>query len=404
MVAGVADQAVNSGTNFATAFVAGRLLTPDHFGIFVIALSAGYIALGMQRAVVGDPLLAYASAFDGDERRRLLGDAVTTALLVGVVVALLGLGAWATGFAETRDVVWLVPWLPAVLVQDAGRYAFLCARRPDRALILDVVWALAQAVVVAYVIVSGHATPATLAATWGAGGLAGAMAYLVMTRTLPWQGNPRRWLAQSGHLSGWFTPAAILSQTQYQIVLLLVAGLLSPAATGALRAVQLLVLQPIQTTMIAATSLLVPRAAGMFAAGRLDALRRSTWRLAGVFALLGTLALLAIPLRHVILSLLFPKFRGYAGLVAPVAVQAVMYTFLAPVVATMRGLQRARDLFAVQVAFAAATLTAVVLTALTGTPVAVAWGLTAASTVLVSLTALACRRALASAPASQPVA
>jgi len=403
VAAGVADQAVNSGTNFATAFIAGRLLSPDHFGIFILALSAGYVALGVQRAVVGDPLLAYASAFDGDERRGLIRDAVTSALVVGVAVALLGLGAWATGSAETRDVVWLVPWIPAVLVQDAGRYAFLCARRPDRALALDVAWAVVQGVAVAVVITNGWSSPAALAATWGIGGLGGAVAYLLMTRTLPWQGSPRRWLSRSGHLSGWFTPSALLSQTQYQIVLVLVATLLSPAATGALRAIQLLVLQPVQTTIIAMTSLLVPRAAALAATREFDELRRSTWRLAGLFAAVGMLALLAIPLRHVILSLLFPHFSAYAGLFPPVAVQAVMYAFAAPLTACLRGLQRARDLFVVQVIFAAVTLTAVFSASTAGTAVAVAWGLTAAGGVLVTATALTCRRELARASRGQPI-
>jgi Na+-driven multidrug efflux pump len=85
-----------------------------------------------------------------------------------------------------------------------------------------------------------------------------------------------------------------------------------------------------------------------------------------------------------------------------VALQALMYAFQAPVVATLRGMQRARDLFVVQVIFSVATLTVAATAALTGTAVTVAWALSAAGAVMVGGMVVACYRALSRAPAGRP--
>lgn len=380
---GIADQIISSGTNFATGFVAGRLLDATLFAQFVIALSAAYIALGVQRALVGDPLLAYSAGFEEPERRRMAADATATALWLGVLATGLGVAAWATGWSLTRDMIWLAPWIPAVLVQDAGRYVYLAARRPDQALVLDVIWALVQAATVLGVWLLARPGPGLLAAAWGFGALAGALASLAISRRVPWRGSPRAWARESGHLSGWFTPTAILSQTQYQAVLFLVGGLLSADALGGLRGIQLVILQPVQTVMLAVTSLMVPHAARLYASGDRKSLSSSTWRLGAVFLVLGLATVVLVPLRAQFLQLVLPKYVGFAAIVPAIVAQAIVYAFVAPFVSALRGLQRARDLFVIQVLFALLTIAGVIIGARWYGVVGAAWGLTIASVGLV---------------------
>lgn len=380
-LAGIIDQGVSSGTNFLTVLIPGLLFGPEDAGTLVLALSLGYIALGVQRAMVGDPLLAYASAFEEDERRTLVRDATTTALGLGVLAGLIGVIAWSTGSALTADMIWLAPWLPAVLVQDAGRYAFLAARRPDRALILDVVWALAQAAAVVVVLLTGHRTHGAFAAAWGIGALAGAIAYVVISGVNPLRGRPLEWFRKAGHLSGWFTVTAVLAQTQYYLILFVVAIVLDRAATGGLRYMQLLVLQPVQVVLLAAISLLVPRAARLAATGDAGALAHSTGRLARLFGPAALLVLVAIPLRHVAVELIFPRFASFAGVLVPVACSAALYTIQTPFTTALRGMQRARALFVVQILFTVTTVPAALAGAVLGGAVGAAWGLLAGAVV-----------------------
>ncbi len=60
VLAAVVDQALSSGTNFLTAVLAARLLTPESYGSVVLALSVAYSAVGLGRALIGDALLSFA--------------------------------------------------------------------------------------------------------------------------------------------------------------------------------------------------------------------------------------------------------------------------------------------------------------------------------------------------------
>lgn len=393
-MAGVADQVLSSGTNFATAYVASLLLDVTTFSTFVIAFSIVLFALGIQRAVVGFPLLSHASTFDEPQRRRMVDDALASAFVLGVVGAALGLLVWASGVELVHDLVWLAPWLPAVLVQDAARYALLCASRPGGALLLDAVWVVVQAAVMAVAVSTGNVGVGTLSAAWGLGALAGAITFLVGFRAAPWRGRCLRWLRESRHVSGWGTPTMILSQTQQNGVLVLVGAVLAAEAAGGLRAIQLLVLQPVQTLLSAVMVLLVPPIARLRASNDHARLRRTARRLSRLFTAAGLLVLVVVPLRDPLLALLFPKFVDYGSLVLPMAVQVVLTTAALPSQATLRGLNQVRDLFLVQMASVLCAVAGVFVGAALGGVLGVAWALAGATAVLLVASRLTSRRAV----------
>jgi len=65
-----ADQALNSGTNFALSVVIARNVGAAEFGAFGLVFSCYLLAVGFTRAVAGEPLLVRASVGDADERLR----------------------------------------------------------------------------------------------------------------------------------------------------------------------------------------------------------------------------------------------------------------------------------------------------------------------------------------------
>lgn len=372
-VAAVADQAISSGTNFLTSLIAMWLLGPRQFGGLTLALALGYLVLGVARAVIGDPLLAHASAQTDEDRHRMVRDATTTALLLGVVAALVVAGfGMLTG---PRELFWVAPWLVPLLVQDAGRYAALSARHPQGALVLDGVWAGAQAAALVAFWAAGWVSTGMLLAAWGIGAVAGAAWFVAFDGINPLAGRPAAWLAESRHLSGWFTPTALLAQTQYNVVIFLIAALLGKAATGGLRAMQMLVLQPVQTFLLAMTSLLVPRYARQAAAGAYAEVRATTQWLTRLLAGAAVLVLAGIPIGHLLVDHLFTDYRKYLPLLLPIALQTGFYLLTTPFTAALRGMQRGKAVFVTQVVFFAATIPAVVAGALAFGLSGAAWGL-----------------------------
>jgi O-antigen/teichoic acid export membrane protein len=221
--------------------------------------------------------------------------------------------------------------------------------------------------------------PATILTSWGIGAVVALAGYLLRTGARPWRGDPRRWLAETRHLSGWFTATALVGQLQTQAVGFLVAGRIGKPDLAVLRSAQTAFLQPVQNLVTATMGLLVPRSSRLAASGDRAGLHRLTVRLA--LALAGLAALLvavAVPLAHA----LEPYLRGYAAivpLVLPIALQSGVYLVQAPFSAAMRGMHRARLLFVQYCLFTTASLTGLLIGASRHDLLAATWGLVSGS-------------------------
>jgi O-antigen/teichoic acid export membrane protein len=389
VTAGLADQVVIASANAGTTLLALALLDLDRAGVLLLALGIAYLVMYLNRAFVGDVLLALAPRYDGAERAALVRDGLAAAAAVGVAAGavLAAVGAlWpAGGGIDLRDLRWVAPFLPLITLHDTGRCALLAARQPQRALVIDLVWVGAQAAGVLAVAAAARPTAGQLLACWGLGATAGALAYLARAGERPWRGDPRRWVGRTRHLSGWFTATAVVAQLQVQAVAFLVTGGLSQAALSALRGAQAVLLQPVQNFIAAVSALLVPRAARLVgeAAGgaAAAALRRQTGRVAaGLAGLAAALVAVAVPVAGLVLPHL-PKFADLRPLVLPMAVQGGVYLVQVPFTAALRGMHRAGMLFVQYLVFAAASLTALVAGARWAGLAGAAWGLTAGAGV-----------------------
>ncbi|GIH14233.1 hypothetical protein [Rugosimonospora africana] len=398
---GLVDQVVFAVANAANTLLALALLNRADAGIMLLSLGLGYFVIGVSRAFVGEVLLALASRYDDDRRLRLVRNGITAALTNAVIAAVILFLVWlllpAKGGVDLRYLIWVVPFLPSLLLHDTGRYSFLAARTPQRALVIDAVWVGTQLLAVLVMILTGLVSPGGLLFCWGLGATAGATTFLLRSRIKPWSGNARAWLAETRHLSGWFTATALVGQLQGQLVGFLVANRLSPKELSGLRGAQTALLQPVQNFITAVMGLLVPRTSRLAAKATPEAdgrraahqLRRQTRLLALSFAGLAIVMIaIVVPVARLVLVRI-PKFADIAPLALPIAIQPGIYLVQLPFAAAIRGMHRAPLLFFQYLIFTTTSLSGLVAGASAGRLTGAAWGLTTGSAVgLVAMIAM----------------
>jgi O-antigen/teichoic acid export membrane protein len=419
LVSGLADQVVSSGTNFLTSLLTARLLAPDEFGQVVIALTVGALAVAAGRATVGDVLLSLEPSADEAARGRVVSDALSAAVLIGIGALVLGLLAGRLSAPAALAIGAVGVWTPAVVVQDALRYVAFRDQRPERALALDLVWALAQLAGVAVLLLTGRVGMTSLIACWGFGALCAAAAGPRIVRIGPfvrigppvrWPGllprGTRRWLRRTRHLRGWYAGQTLLSQLQGQVVVWTVGAILGTSAVGGLRAVQTLLMMPVSSALLAVQSLIVPAMARHAAAGDLAGLRRSTVRLTWVFgAAAGTVGLAACLLRRPLIDAVFTShFAAYDTLMFPVAATAFCFAVTMPFAAACRGTQNARAVFGLQTSFTVVVVPACIVGAVLFGIDGSAWGMPVAGLAQIVLSRRVFRARLAAAPARPALA
>ncbi|MEJ2866256.1 hypothetical protein WCD74_00675 [Actinomycetospora sp. OC33-EN08] len=398
-VVGVADQLVSSASNYLTAFVASAVLLPGEFGAFVAAYAVVTVLCAAGRAVIGEPLLAHLPTV-GAARRPSLGSSALTASavlgLAGLAVCVVGGIAWSGAVGEA--LLALAVWVPGALVVDAGRHVLLARSDTGRALAVDVVWLVAQGVLLLGAFLTTGFSVASVAAAWGLGALAALVVLVAVSPEARRVLDPRPWFAESRYLSGWFTLTSVLGQAQIYLVLLLAGLVLVADDVAGLRAVQLLVFQPPVTFLAALLVLATPVMARLSVAGDRAGLLRARRTALAATGVVAAVLLAAIPLRDVLMGLLFGQYLGYSGLVAPIVLQTALAAFAVPFLAQVRGERRGGALFGLQVVTAVGMLVGagagLVVGGEAGSAVTgLAWGLTASSLVALAAAVGACRRA-----------
>lgn len=260
----VADQAVSSLSNFVAVAITANVATAGEFGQFSLAYAGLLLFLGAQRALIGETLLVrYSSAgmLDGAARRGVLG---ASAVAAATSLPLLLAGAAVSGPAS--GAIWLVMAgsLPCVLLQDTLRYLFICEGRPDRALLIDGVWAVLSVASMATLAgLSGVPIWAVLLC-WGGGAAAALVLGLLLARSRPSLREGGLWLRTNRNPGLRYLGEFSALNASTFVVLYLLALPLGAAGVGALRAAQLL-FSPLNTAFAAIKMAVIPelvRAAG----------------------------------------------------------------------------------------------------------------------------------------------
>jgi heme/copper-type cytochrome/quinol oxidase subunit 2 len=395
VVTGLVDQALIAGANAANTILALALLSRERAGAMVLSLGLAYLVLTLNRAFVGDVLVVLTARLDAERRARLLRNGLAAAVTFGAVAVVVLLVIWVfrprTGNIDLQDLVWVAPFLPVILLHDTGRSGYLAVRAQGSCLVIDLVWVSTQVLVITGFLLAGHRSAGMIFVSWGVGALAGALVFLFRTRQWPWRGDPRRWVSETRHLSGWFTATQIVGQIQVQAISFLVSGRLSQRDLSGLRGGQTALIQPVQNFIMAVQSLIVPRLSRLAGdanrqpedAGRSAAatMRRQTRLLALALAGLAVvLVLTVVPLSEFVLDRL-SKFADIAPLALPLGVQSGIYLVELPFGAALRGMHRAGLLFVRYVIYTTASLAGLVIGGDTDGLHGAVWGLTAGAAV-----------------------
>lgn len=231
----LADHVICSGSNFALMVLVAGSVSVVTLGEFALLYGFYVVVVELSRAAVSEPLLVRRPEGEAAVRRALAdssGSAAVFGALAGVV--LLAVSPFLIG-AHWRSALVLALLLPALLVWDAIRLAFIAIGRQRRAVLVDVVGGVVQ-VSAAFAALHVSTGLSWLVAGWGLGGLVAAVTATVQAGTLPRLTAPRRWLAEYGRLvRPYFVETGALSLAGYAVLIVLghIAG---PAAVGAWRA------------------------------------------------------------------------------------------------------------------------------------------------------------------------
>jgi O-antigen/teichoic acid export membrane protein len=251
---GLADQALSSLTNFALAILVARAVSTSALGAFGLAFTTYTITLGATRALCQEPLTVRYSATPVREWRTGVAAAAGAALVLGAVAGLVCIvAAFAFGGTLRASLLVLGVGMPGLIVQDTWRSAFFSRLRGRTAFGNDLVWALAQVVLVGVVLAAGtRSVPAFIAAWAGAAAFA-ALFGIVQSGFVPRPGRTRWWLSRHRDLGPRYLVEFVARNAAQSGAMYATAAFAGLSAAGALRGAQV-VLGPLNVLNMGVTS------------------------------------------------------------------------------------------------------------------------------------------------------
>jgi len=302
----LADQLVSSASNFALTALVARLGGVSALGSFGIALLVWFAVVGVNRALVSEPMTVIGGPeVKPHEHREGVAASAVVGLGVGVLLAAVCWVLIVLGGIDALGVLALAPWLPSLLAQDYCRAAAFRTRQPHIALASDVVFAVVQAAATLMLAQVGDRGVASFLAGWGIGATAGAIVGMAMLRTRPgslWRGWLR--LRRMWPRSRWFLAEFGTAFPGDQGYLFVLPVLLGTTLFGLYRAGSGLI-GPIVVIFLAAGNIGLPEAVRSLREGGQPGLRRFavllTAAVSGVTVLYcGVVALMAEPLLRLV--------------------------------------------------------------------------------------------------------
>jgi len=325
----VLDQAVVSGTSFATSVLLGRFASQQELGVYYLALSVVYFARGLQEQIVSAPYMIYCSRKQGPALAEYAGSAllhqcVMMAATAGVLIIALAAGVLPGG---VEAAFWLlVVAAPLLLAREFARQMSFAHLDLKRAMLMDMAAATLQFAALLGLAAAGRLTVTTTLATLAiASGLAtvGWLATSKYQMVASMRVAARDWL-HNWTFARWALASQLLACTAPYVMPWVVAVSHGEAQTGLLGACTTLVGLS-NTFLQGLCNFLSPRAAQAFSQGGVKELRWVLINTALLFAAtLGALVAIAFTLGEQIAVLLYgPSFAG-AGLIIGVLSLSVL--------------------------------------------------------------------------------
>ncbi len=243
----VVDQALSSMSNILLTISAARAAGATEFGGFAWVLAAYATALLLGRALIGQPLMIRGQV------ARVPGTGAA-ALAVGVISAMPLLAFGLQLEVHSSIVLAMCGSLPALLLQDAGRFAAFVSGAEARAVRSDFIWLSAALVALA---ASRDRSLRVVFLIWVAGGCLALLPLLgTWMRVAGFWRLHSFWLTTRG-LSGSLLLEAVATLLTLNLTLACMQAVAGGAGAGALRGAQTL-FSPLNTLVALSFALLAP--------------------------------------------------------------------------------------------------------------------------------------------------
>jgi O-antigen/teichoic acid export membrane protein len=361
------DQAIVSGTSFATSVFIGRLCSPDELGVYSLALSLFLFLRAVQGELVCSPYTIYSSRHEGKSLATYTGSAlVHYAVLTGLsVLALLGLAALlATGAGPSGTagaVLALAAVAPLLLFREYARQVSLAQLRLGVVLALDSAVAILQLAALAWLAWGGGlSVPTAYIAAGAAAAIACAGWFLARQQTMRVERG--RIVADWRHnwsFGRWAFASFVVCSAASLAMPWFVVGTHGKAAAGLLAAcVSLVNFAGMYVTGFA--NFLTPRAARAFASGGAVELRGVLRGAALLFLItLGVFVAAILLLGDLPVTLVYgDAFAGAAAVLGVLALHILVNSLGVVAGNGLWALERARANFAADVCTCLASLLA----------------------------------------------
>jgi O-antigen/teichoic acid export membrane protein len=359
----LADQLVSSASNFLLGVLIARAGGADALGAFGIAFLVWLAVVGVNRALVTEPMTVHGLAGSRAQLRDGLLASVVLGLLIGAALAAL-CGVVALAGVGVVGVLALAPWLPSLLAHDYCRAAAFRQQRPDRALLGDVTFAVVQVALTVVLFVLDVADVAAFLAAWGLGATAGSAAGMAVAG-IGW--GTRGGLARLRTLwprSRWFLAEFGTSFPADQGYLLLLPLILGTAQFGLYRAGASLI-GPVVVLFLAGGNVGLPECVRRLRQDAMPGLAHYTPRLTGAVLAVtvlycGVVAAFAEPLLRVSYG---PEFVEAAVITYLVAGQYVLIALGFGFGVAMKAADQMRQLWAMRAFSAVVSIVGVIVLA-----------------------------------------
>ncbi len=265
---GVGDQALSSATNFLFLVVAAGVVGRAAFGALGIAFAVYAMAIGLARALAGEPLTVRFSVTSAAATDAAANAALGTAAIVGVLGGLVVVVVGAlVGGVLGEALVPLAVVLPGLVLQDSWRFVFMAGGRPAAACANDGIWLVVQVLALLALTAGGGLTLPAILLAWGVAANLAAIVAGFQSGLRPDVGAARAWLAAHHDLWPRFTGEFVALTGSWQVALLGLGAVAGLDAVGALRAAQLLV-GPLNVAFLAVPLVAVPESQRLWRAKR----------------------------------------------------------------------------------------------------------------------------------------
>jgi O-antigen/teichoic acid export membrane protein len=238
---GFVAQTFSSATNFGLVLIAGRLLGPAGLGMVVIGLGAYQLVVGLQRAFIAQPIVAYAARRSAAERRSLVEAGLTIVLATGAValVALVVTGV-AVGGSIGRAMLIVAPWLVIALLQEFWKAVLFQERLGFAAAASDFARLVVMGLLTIVAVDWTH--DYTIVAAWG---IAAAAGLLVAIRFFPMQPkgigvSVELWRRHAADLGLWLGAREVVYQIVTYATMVALALIIGTRDLGGLRSAEAL--------------------------------------------------------------------------------------------------------------------------------------------------------------------